>query len=76
MSRIENLPDELCQPKGFISDLVQYMDDTAEFCLRELQLATADCPQHHIARETATGKQNATALQRRLSVASYQSWRI
>lgn len=36
-----NLPDELCNPPGFIGELVQYMDDTAEYSCPELFLAAA-----------------------------------
>lgn len=37
----DNLPDELCTPPGFIADIVQHMDDTAEYSLPEFFLAAA-----------------------------------
>ena len=39
----DNLPDELCTPPGFIADIVQHMDVTAERRCPELFLAAALC---------------------------------
>jgi hypothetical protein len=41
MKRIENLPDELTEPSGFIGDVVRHMNATAEYNLPELFLSAA-----------------------------------
>ena len=43
VSQTDSLPDELCSPPGFIEDLVQHMDETAERRCPELFLAAALC---------------------------------
>jgi len=38
-----NLPSDLCRPEGFIGELVQYLDETAEYSNPEFFLAAAMC---------------------------------